>query len=171
MPNIALAPLGLAHVEATFRWTNDPEVRENLGLRAAPTRESTEAFVKRALTDESIRAFAIEVDGAHVGNVVLDRIDRHNGMAHLHIYIGEAAGRGKGIGTKATALAAEHAFREVGLHKVWLTVHEDNARAIAAYKRAGFQVEGTLRDEFLFRGARLNAIYMGRLRTDPSSDE
>lgn len=166
MANVALTPLGHVHVEAMFRWTSDPEVRDNLGLRTVASREGTEAWVARALADESVRAFAIELDGNHVGNVVLDRIDRHLGTARLHIYVGEAAARGHGVGARATGLAADFAFDELGLHKVWLTVHERNARAIAAYTKVGFRVEGTLRDEFLLNGGRVAAIYMGLLRNE-----
>jgi RimJ/RimL family protein N-acetyltransferase len=163
---VSLAPLGHSHADAMLRWTSDAEIRDNLGLRTTASREGTEAWLNRALADETVRAFAICRDGEHIGNVVLDRIDRHLGTARLHIYIGEAAARGHGVGARATALAVEHAFTELGLHKVWLTVHAKNGRAIAAYARAGFQVEGVLRDEFIFRGERVAAVYMGRLRAD-----
>jgi len=53
-----------------------------------------------------------------------------------------------------------------GLHKVWLTVHVRNSRAICAYARLGFEVEGVLRDGFLLAGERLAALYMGLLRDD-----
>ncbi len=163
---VRLAPLTALHADAMLRWTSDPEVRDNLGLRAASTPEGTRAWIDRALGDDTVRAFAILDGEAHVGMVVLDRIDRHVGTTRLHIYVGEASARGKGVGAKATALAVETAFGELGLAKVWLTVHAKNARAIAAYVRAGFQVEGVLRDEFVFRGERIAAVYMGRLRTD-----
>jgi RimJ/RimL family protein N-acetyltransferase len=148
------------------RWTSDDEIRDGLGLRAASTREGTELWIARALADDTTRAFAIHDGGAHVGMVVLDRIDRHVGTARLHIYVGAPEVRGRGIGRAATKLAVERAFGELGLHKVWLTVHARNARAIAAYVSAGFQVEGVLRDEFLLRGERVAALYMGILRSE-----
>ena len=166
MSLVSLAPLGHSHADAMLRWTSDAEVRDNLGLRRVATREGTEAWLTRALSDDTVRAFAIHRDGEHVGNVVLDRIDRHVGTTRLHIYIGDAAVRGHGVGARATALAVKYAFDELGLHKVWLTVHAKNGRAIAAYARAGFHVEGVLRDEFILGGERVAAVYMGCVRTD-----
>jgi RimJ/RimL family protein N-acetyltransferase len=63
-------------------------------------------------------------------------------------------------------LAARFAFGEWGLHKLWLTVHEENGPALAVYERVGFVREGRLRDEFLLAGRRLAAVYMGLLRAD-----
>src|SRR4051812_9139778 len=112
------------------RWTSDPEIHEGLGLRTASTPAGTQAWIERALGDDTVRAFAIHAGTAHVGMVVLDRIDRHVGTARLHVYVGD---RGKGVGREATKLAVAHAFEELALHKVWLTVHAKNVRAIAAY--------------------------------------
>jgi RimJ/RimL family protein N-acetyltransferase len=148
------------------RWTSDDAIRDGLGLRTASTREGTEQWIARALVDDTICAFAIHDGDAHVGMVVLDRIDHQVGTARLHIYVGVPEARGRGIGRGATKLAVARAFGELGLHKVWLTVHARNVRAIATYVSVGFQVEGVLRDEFLLRGERVAALYMGILRSD-----
>src|SRR5258708_3366854 len=108
-------------------WMRDPEVAANIGLGREPSLEYTEQWIARAITDETVRAFAIHLDTRHVGNVVLDSIDRRIGSARLSIYIGDAAARGAGVGRTAVALAAERAFGELGLHKIWLTVHARNA--------------------------------------------
>ena len=41
------------------------------------------------LDDDSIEAFAIVSGEKHIGNVVLDQIDRYHGKARFSIYIGE----------------------------------------------------------------------------------
>jgi len=38
------------------------------------------------------------------------------------------------------------------LRKVWLLVNTDNARAIHIYRKAGFEIEGKLRNERYYRG-------------------
>jgi RimJ/RimL family protein N-acetyltransferase len=106
------------------------------------------------------------MDGMHVGNVVLDRIDSHLATCRLSIYVGESDARGKGIGRAAVRRAVEHAFDVLGLNKVWLTVHVHNAAAIAAYVAAGFAVEGILRDEFVLRGKRCAAFTMSVLKQE-----
>lgn len=161
---IELSPLGAAHADAILRWMQDPVVAKNVGLRSRATAEKTAQWLERAATDESMAARAVIVDGTHVGNVILDQIDTYASKARLSIYIGEASARSRGVGKAAVRLALALAFGELGLHKVWLTVHERNRAAIAAYTAVGFVVEGTHREEFLLDGERLAEIYMGALR-------
>lgn len=164
--DVRLADLTAAHAPAMYRWMCDPIVSKNVGLRSEPSLEKTLAWLERVATDDAVAARAILLDGVHVGNVVLDQIDRHVSRARLSIYIGEAATRGHGVGKSALALALDLAFGALGLHKVWLTVHAKNQAAIAAYQAVGFAIEGTHRDEFILDGARLDEIYMGVLRSD-----
>lgn len=164
MSQIELKPLNKQHAPAMLAWMRDPDVAENLGLRSEPSLDRTLAWLANAEHDPSIVPLAIECDSRHVGNVIIDRIDTYLGTGRISIYIGEAAARGMKIGQRCLKLVAQHAFETLGLHKIWLTVHVHNARAIAAYTAAGFAVEGVLRDEFILRGQRCNAFLMGLLR-------
>ena len=52
--------------------------------------------------------------------------------------LGIALGRefmGRGYGTEAMKWAVGYGFKELGLHRVQLTVNETNERAFAAYKK------------------------------------
>jgi len=82
------------------------------------------------------------------------------GMAILR----EARGRGGGRALLDAML--EHA-REIGAHKVDLEVWADNARAIAVYAAAGFEVEGLRRDHYLRRDGTLRStlIMAKRIRS------
>jgi RimJ/RimL family protein N-acetyltransferase len=144
----------------------DPEVRDNVGVRSEPSLDRTRAWIEQAAADPATMPFAIEWNGRHVGNVVLDRIDRYLGTCRLSIYVGETDARGKGVGRTAVQRAVEHAFKSLGLNKVWLTVHVHNAAAIAAYVAAGFAVEGILREEFVLRNQRCATFYMSVLKRD-----
>jgi RimJ/RimL family protein N-acetyltransferase len=53
---------------------------------------------------------------------------------------------GRGYGTDAVRLIVSYGFREVGLHRIQLGVFSFNARAIAAYRKAGFVEEGRRRE-------------------------
>jgi RimJ/RimL family protein N-acetyltransferase len=147
-------------------WMRDPDVAANLGLRAAPTPEKTQAFIERSIRHDDVRAWAIEWSRRHVGNVVLDRFDSWVGSARLSVYIGEPPARGQGVGAAAITLALRDAFGPLGLSKVWLTVHEENVAARRTYRSLGFHDEGVLREEFLLAGRRVNAIYMGILKRE-----
>jgi ribosomal protein S18 acetylase RimI-like enzyme len=70
--------------------------------------------------------------------------------------------RGQGIGTKLirSTLAAT---RTIGLHRVELTVRENNTGAIKLYKKVGFAVEGLQRDAVQFDGSYENIVCMALL--------
>jgi RimJ/RimL family protein N-acetyltransferase len=164
--DVEIRPLTLDCAGPMFRWMCDPVVTENIGLRSEPTPERTRAWIENALNDHSIRPFAIWHNHEYVGNVVLDRIDEFLSSARLSVYIGEACSRGAGVGTAAVDQALLFGFRELHLHKIWLTVHERNFAGIRSYTKLGFSLEGILRDEFIIKGERLAAFYMGLLRSD-----
>ena len=48
----------------------------------------------------------------------------------------------------------------LNIHKLYLHVDKDNARAVRIYERCGFQPEGVLRDEFFVNGKYRDAVRM-----------
>lgn len=53
---------------------------------------------------------------------------------------------GQGYGTDAMRVIVDYAFREMGLHRVQLTVAPFNPAGIRAYRKAGFVEEGRRRE-------------------------
>jgi RimJ/RimL family protein N-acetyltransferase len=103
----------------------------------------------RAVTDgfdPACRTFAIELKEFQrlVGLTTLTRIDRRGGTAYFGVVIGEKDCWGQGIGAEALRLVLRKAAG-LRLRKVLLEVASDNPRAIALYRRAGFDTEGVLR--------------------------
>lgn len=74
-----------------------------------------------------------------VGAGWIDRIDRAAGTAMLGIFIAHQEWRGRGAGTFAVRFLITAAARN-GLKRVGLHVRAGNARAIACYRRCGFEV-------------------------------
>lgn len=163
---IKLSTIEPGHAERMLRWMLDPEIADHVGLRSQPTLDRTLQWIAKAQAGGTMRAWAILRAGEHVGNVVLDCIDSYLQSARLSIYVGEASARGHGVAATALRLALESGFTDLGLHRIWLTVHERNTRATLLYMRAGFRFEGILRDDFLLRGERVNAILLSILRSE-----
>ena len=70
--------------------------------------------------------------------------------------------RGQGIG-KRLMEATLAASRQIGLHRVELTVREQNVNAIGLYAKVGFFVEGLHRDAIYIDGVYENVICMAIL--------
>jgi RimJ/RimL family protein N-acetyltransferase len=91
---------------------------------------------------------AVEAEtGAAVGHIELGKIDPRNRLASLaRVLIGDPSRRGKGRGVEMVLRALEIGFDRLGLHRVDLVVFDFNTGAIACYERAGFVIEGHLRE-------------------------
>jgi ribosomal-protein-alanine N-acetyltransferase len=89
--------------------------------------------------------FAIRVEGRLAGQVTLDNIVRgalRSGFLGYWIDRGVA---GRGMASLAVALVCDHAFSEVGLHRVQADIRPQNGPSQRLVERLGFQREGLLR--------------------------
>jgi putative acetyltransferase len=81
-----------------------------------------------------------------------------------------AGSRGQGGGRALLDAVKEHA-RSAGAHKVSLEVWIDNARAIALYAAAGFEVEGFRRDHYRRRDGSLRSTLIMAWRVDAPRED
>lgn len=103
-----------------------------------------------------------QATGACAGEVVLNQWDSGNRSCNFRILLAAGA-RDRGLGTEATRLIVGYGFERLGLHRISLGVFSFNPRARRAYEKAGFLVEGILRDAYLSDGAWVDDIVMSIL--------
>lgn len=123
---------------------------------------------KNITSDPKTAIFAIEADGAHIGNCCLKNInaDGRSNNAELWIYIGDKTAQGKGYGEKTMRLLLDYGFRNLNLHRIYLYVMDYNQRACELYKKLGFQNEGRKREHILIDNKYHDSIEMGILRKE-----
>lgn len=103
-------------------------------------------------------AWVLEEDGEQVGH--LFALDSRPGVLSIGMALLPAA-RGRGGGMMLLDRAIEHA-RATSAHKLTLEVWPDNGRAVALYAKAGFEVEGLLRDHYRRKdGSIRSSLIMG----------
>lgn len=150
-----------------FQWFNDAEVMRYMYRGLMPnTEESMGAFyqsISRSATD-AVFAIVVKDGDVHIGNTGLHHIDWVNRRAEFGIIIGEKDCWGRGYGSEAAALMVEYGFRRLNLHRIYLGVHAEHAAGVRAYEKAGFTVEGRLRDEFFRDGRYADRLIMGIVR-------
>ena len=151
--HVNLVPLARRHLARTLRWANDPDLMQLMDRTRVVSEAEHQAWFE-ALEGRDDRAyFAVEIAGEmtgeslHVGNVWLWAIDRRHRKAELRVVIGDATARGKGIGAAAIDRMCRHSFDELNLHRIYAYVLSINPVARRAFERAGFALEGALRDD------------------------
>ena len=111
-------------------------------------------------------AITMRETGRLIGSTTFSNLDPENASTLFHISIGEPDAWGFGYGTEATELMLWLAFERIGLHRVALSVFDFNTRAIRAYEKAGFTVEGRHREAIVRDGGRWDELTMGMLAVE-----
>jgi RimJ/RimL family protein N-acetyltransferase len=106
-------------------------------------------------------------DGRQVGHAVAE--ESVPGVLTIGMAI-LAEFRGLGGGRALLEALQQHA-RTIGAHKLSLEVWTDNARAIALYAAAGFEVEGLRRDHYRRRDGRLRSALIMAWRADEARED
>lgn len=132
------------------------------------TRAAFDARVARAADSgdaEQAVVFVVDVDGAAVGNATLFGFDPLARHAEAGISLVPEA-RGRGVGTAAISRLVEFGFVRRNLRRIHLQAIASNTAALRSYERAGFVVEGRLREHAWVRGAYEDIVLMGILRSE-----
>jgi [ribosomal protein S5]-alanine N-acetyltransferase len=141
--DVAISDLGA--LEAY--WT--PEVRRWLP-EALSSPDSVRQHLERAISAARIVPrtqfnLVAEVDGRFVGTGRIDVSDRANSSGDIGYALSEDAW-GNGYGTQVALQLVDIGFTQLGLHRVWATVHPGNIASIRVLEKAGLRYEGRLRD-------------------------
>ncbi len=167
---VRLRPIEREDLPRFVRWFADPEVRRHLVVylpfSLAQEERWYEDLQERIRRNESVLLAIETLEGVHIGNVGLHRINWKDRHAELGIVIGEKAYWGKGYGTDAIRTLLRFAFEEMNLHRVYLRVDEDNPRGIRCYEKCGFREEGRLRETVFREGQYHDQVVMSILRAE-----
>ena len=101
-----------------------------------------------------------------LGEIGLNAVDQHDRRARLAVGLYDPSKLGMGLGREAICLVLEHAFENLGLHRVALRVVAYNTRAIRCYLACGFVEEGREREAADVAGEWHDDIMMGLLRRE-----
>jgi ribosomal protein S18 acetylase RimI-like enzyme len=151
----SIVPIAREHADS-FRECLDTVAREGryLALLAAPPMESVRGFVSENV-DRGVPQVVALASGQVVGwcDILPGWPDalRHRGSVGMGVL---PAHRGRGLG-EALLRACLQRAAQAGITRVELEAREDNARALALYRRVGFRTEGVR-----VRGMRVDGEYV-----------
>jgi RimJ/RimL family protein N-acetyltransferase len=144
-----------------FEWINDRDTR----ILSSPFRPVNwlqhKKWMSEILLDKKNIFFIISLDEAPIGAINVTSISADNKSAEFSIRIGDPHQRGQGYGTTAVKLLTDFCWKDLGLHRLSLSVLSDNLSAIRSYEKAGFKIEGQLVDAVFIDGQWKNLVQMG----------
>ena len=163
-------------VPKSFEWINDPEVNEGLAIYLPMSLQDEEHwFDQMAQREQAEKPMAIEVREGEgwklIGNCGVFNIEWMHRCAELGIMIGDKTVWNKGYGTETILLLLQHGFETLNLNRIYLRVYSTNPRAIRAYEKAGFVLEGTLREAVYKHGTYADVHIMSVLRSEWKSNK
>ena len=149
---------------------SEPDIRHWMGWGAElPDDAEAKANIARSETAWEYGTWAVlriaDADSdAVVGGINL-RFGEHN-TAEISYFLRTSA-RGRGLATRAVQLAVRWAFEELGIERIELRVHPDNASSRRVAERVGFAREGVERASRAWPdGTRFDSIVFSLLATD-----
>lgn len=153
------------------RWLNDPEVIQGMLMFSPMSLASEEKWFERMLErPPEEQPFVIELQDGDtwqaVGNCGFHNIDWRVRSAVVGIFIGEKQYWNQGYGTEVMHLLLKHGFQTMNLNRIALEVFENNPRAVRAYEKAGFVLEGRQRQGEYQDGRYVDVLWMSVLRSE-----
>lgn len=155
---IYLSSMRDEHIGPYMALSDDPELTATMGW--APFGPEEQVRFKefcRVLSlpglengHDLVFSIICAADESAIGYVAIKGINRVEARAEIGIAIVTAEHRGKGYGTAAMRQVIDHAFIELGLTRLGLTVFPSNRRAIRSYEKNGFRRTEVLRDSWQF---------------------
>lgn len=149
-------------------WSNDPEIMVYWGRPG-----NTESLAEVARLEElqaargTSRKYIVEtLDGRPIGQIDYYDLNWQARSAWTSIMIADTEYWGGGYGTDAMKTLLRYLFEQLGLHRVSLSAHVSNTRAIRSYEKNGFKPEGTMREWAFFNGRWIDGVLMSVLADD-----
>lgn len=169
--HLYLSPMNPDDAETYVKWFNDPAVTDPLGASCRVTGLEGERQWLQSNSGEYQFAIVSLQNDRLIGNCGIQNIDHIRQTGEVGIFIGDEENRGKGYGPEVLGLLLDYGFDTLNLHNIFLRVFSFNERAIACYKKAGFQEIGRRREAYYLRGRYFDEIFMDILKSEHHSDK
>ncbi len=145
----------------------DKDIARLTGCKENFSKDEVISFFLKSIQDTDRYYFLIiSPDNRIIGETVINEIDNQTKSANFRIGIFQSSEQGKGIGTWAVETTRDFAFEILKLHRLSLDVFSFNMRAEKCYLKAGFKIEGVLRDAILNGNEYADDILMSILENE-----
>jgi diamine N-acetyltransferase len=144
-----------------LEWMHDNDITCNFQLDFANTTiEEALNFIENSYSNTDQNFAVVDEYDEYLGTISLKHISYSNDKAEYAIVMRKKA-HGTGAAVSATRELLKYAFDTLNLHKVYLSVIEENIRAQKMYEKCGFVYEGLDIDSVKINGKYKNHKWYG----------
>ncbi len=133
--------------ENLYKYASDPEVGPPAGWPTHTSVENSRDIIRTVLSVPETYAVCLKEDGIPIGSVGLkmgantDMTDRED-ECELGYWIGKPFW-GRGLIPEASREAIRHAFKELGMKKIWCGYYDGNTKSRRVQEKLGFTYHHT----------------------------
>jgi RimJ/RimL family protein N-acetyltransferase len=121
---------------------------------------------ERGWENGSCAGFAVrDGSGAAIGFAAFVQLDLEKQQGEIG-YVVDRSARGRGTAGRSVGLLTSWGFGELGLERIELHIDPANEPSTRVARRAGYRLEGTLRNVYFKEGRRSDVDVWARLRGD-----
>jgi [ribosomal protein S5]-alanine N-acetyltransferase len=148
---VTIRPIRLRDARAIEReliegrsWMREWEATSPRGTVSFDTRSSVRALQQNARNGQGL-PFVVEVDGQLAGQLNVTSVAYGSlSSATIGYWIAERFA-GRGATPTAVALATDHCFTALGLHRMEICIRPENTKSLRVVEKLGFRYEGLRR--------------------------
>ena len=166
---IYLSPMNVEDAEKYVEWLSDFRTTDGIGASCKMTNIESEAEWIKKNIDYQFAIVNLENDEL-IGNCGIKDINHINRCAEVGLFIGDEENRNKGYGAEALRLLLDYGFNYLNLNNIQLGVKAFNERAIACYKKVGFEEYGRRREAYFLNGKYYDHVFMDILAREFEGD-
>jgi RimJ/RimL family protein N-acetyltransferase len=128
------------------------------------TIQDAHEFLHRAISEQPIMKFCIEVEGVAAGGIGIDHgQDVYRQTAGLGYWLGEKFW-GRGIMTEVVAALTDFCFQNFALRRISAEVFANNPASARVLEKAGFVLEGRLKNNVVKDGKLLDSLLYAKTK-------
>jgi len=164
-----IRPIEEDDIDLIYQWYNDQEVNLwSSGAWPLNTLQSKDQIAEKFLdgSPDTYRYAILDENELLIGTTGFKELNIPGRSATLYVVIGNKAYWGKGYGSDALITFVRFLFTQWNFHRISLDTWDENIRAIKAYEKVGFKIEGRQREARFVLGNYHDSILMGLLREE-----
>jgi RimJ/RimL family protein N-acetyltransferase len=146
--DLTLRPKRPEDADAITAACQDPEIPRWTFVPSPYTRADADAYLRSSAEEEaagtSAGFVAVDDEDRLLGSFSVMGLDSEPGYGEIGYWV-VAEARGRGVATRAVRLLTEWAQRELGLARIEILPHKDNAASRRVAENAGYRDTGELR--------------------------